>query len=155
MVKHTRDTITTLSAEERRALLAQLLEQKHKKPKLAPLSFAQQRLWFLHQFDPHSSLYNVPVALRINGQLNDVVLHQALQEIVQRHDVLRTRLRNEGGQPLQEIAPTGEALLPIIDLRFLEPHQRDIAVKEYILIWGRISGWSGDWPRSVSASVAC
>ena len=57
-----------------------------------PLSFAQQRLWFLHHLEPESALYNVPVALRIRGKFDTRVLQQAVNEIVRRHEVLRTNI---------------------------------------------------------------
>ena len=59
----------------------------------APLSFAQQRLWFIEQMFPGQSVYNVPAVLRLTGKLNVEALRQSLQEIVRRHGALRTTLR--------------------------------------------------------------
>ena len=69
----------------------------------APLSFAQQRLWFLDQLEPENSFYNVPRAIRMKGDLNVEALHLALTELVQRHEVLRTSIALIDGQPRQSL----------------------------------------------------
>jgi amino acid adenylation domain-containing protein len=87
-----------------------------------PLSFAQQRLWFLHQLAPESPLYNVPAPLRLAGDLDEAVLAAVLGEIVRRHEVLRTTFAavagqpGQPGQPLQVVAPWRPFALPRIDL---------------------------------------
>jgi acyl carrier protein len=70
-----------------------------------PLSFAQQRLWFLAELDPKSTFYIVPTAVRLQGQMNFDALQQALNEIVRRHEVLRTSFRTVDGEPVQVISP--------------------------------------------------
>ena len=70
-----------------------------------PLSFAQQRLWFLAQMEPDSPFYNIPAALRLRGPLDVDVLEQTLSEIVRRHQVLRTLFVSVNGQPMQRIQP--------------------------------------------------
>ncbi|MGK7878448.1 MAG: amino acid adenylation domain-containing protein, partial [Xenococcaceae cyanobacterium] len=82
-----------------------------------PLSFAQQRLWFLGQLEPGSSAYNMPAVYRLTGQLNITVLEQSLNEIIRRHEVLRTTFPAVDGQPSQAIAPSVTLTLPTIDLR--------------------------------------
>ena len=67
-----------------------------------PLSFAQQRLWFIDQLDPGNSVYNFPVAVRLKGSLNLAALEQSLNEIVRRHEALRTTFSMVDGQPAQE-----------------------------------------------------
>lgn len=69
----------------------------------APLSFGQQRLWFLQQLDPGTHLYNIPVALRMEGQLNVQALQKSMDEVIRRHESLRTVFRLENGQPVQVI----------------------------------------------------
>ncbi|MCP4666251.1 MAG: non-ribosomal peptide synthetase, partial [Deltaproteobacteria bacterium] len=90
-----------------------------------PLSFAQQRLWFVDQFQPGSPMYNLPSPVRVSGRLDAAVLARSLNEIVRRHEALRTSFRNAGGQPVQKIAPALELKLPRIDLRRLAPSTRE------------------------------
>ncbi len=92
-----------------------------------PLSYAQQRLWFLDQLVPHNNAYNIPVGFRIRGPLNLVALQQSLNETVQRHESLRTNFVNVDGQPVQVIAPNSTQDLPIIDLQgFSEPERESL-----------------------------
>ncbi len=84
-----------------------------------PLSFAQQRLWFLDQFDPENPFYNIAAALRLSGQLDPDVLQRTLSEIVRRHEVLRTSFTMFEGHPVQVIMPPEPIPLPVIDLRHL------------------------------------
>ncbi|MEA2602728.1 MAG: hypothetical protein QOF89_3720 [Acidobacteriota bacterium] len=84
-----------------------------------PLSFAQQRLWFLQQLDPASLVYNVPAAIWFRVPLRPDVLERTLHEIVRRHEVLRTRFELRDGQPCQVIDPETRAPLPLVDLSAL------------------------------------
>jgi amino acid adenylation domain-containing protein len=90
-----------------------------------PLSFAQQRFWFLHQFEPDSSSNNMPVVLRFVGALDVAVLEQSCQNLLQRHEVLRTHFPSVDGQPTQVIVPNIDLTLPVIDLQQLPLSQRD------------------------------
>lgn len=85
-----------------------------------PLSFAQQRLWSIDQFEPASALYNLPFRLRLTGPLFIGILWRSLNEIVRRHEVLRTCFPAEDGQPTQQINPHIPIPLSIIDLSGLE-----------------------------------
>ena len=69
----------------------------------SPVSFSQSLLWFLDQFEPGSPLYNIPSALRLTGQLDDRALNRSLQEIVRRHEILRTTFALENGSPVQRV----------------------------------------------------
>ena len=90
-----------------------------------PLSFAQQRLWFLDRLQPGSSLYNLPVAYRLRGRLDPAVLAASLGEIVRRHEALRTRIVEGLHGPRQEIDAAGPFVLPRVDLGNLpEPARR-------------------------------
>jgi len=86
-----------------------------------PLSFAQQRLWFLHQIDPLSAAYNMPLALRLSGQLELDALQWSLDEIVRRHEILRTTFDVVNENPVQLIAAAGELTLAVTDLSLLPP----------------------------------
>ncbi len=78
-----------------------------------PLSFAQQRLWFIQQLDPQSIAYNAPLAVRLQGELYVSALRQSLGEIMRRHEVLRTRFISRQGRPVQVIDEPCEIELPV------------------------------------------
>lgn len=84
--------------------------------RLLPLSFAQERLWFLDQLDPGNANYNVPGAVRLTGRLNVAALNQSLSEIIRRHESLRTTFAAPEGKPFQVIDPATPLVLPVIDL---------------------------------------
>ena len=84
-----------------------------------PLSFAQQRLWFLAQFEGANSAYNITGAARLTGQLKPSALAQAINEIVRRHESLRTRFTEVDSQPSQIVAAAHEMALPVEDLSTL------------------------------------
>ncbi|HSF43685.1 MAG TPA: amino acid adenylation domain-containing protein [Thermoanaerobaculia bacterium] len=81
-----------------------------------PLSFAQQRFWFLHQLAPDSPAYNSPKAVRLDGRLGVAALERTLGEVVRRHEVLRTTFPMVDGRAVQRIAPAGRFRLPVVDL---------------------------------------
>ncbi|HEU5378335.1 MAG TPA: amino acid adenylation domain-containing protein [Ktedonobacteraceae bacterium] len=85
----------------------------------SPLSFAQERLWFLDQLMPGSVFYSVPVTIDIAGQLDIEAFEASLQKIVERHETLRTTFSVMNGQPMQVIVPSLSIQLPFIDLRGL------------------------------------
>jgi amino acid adenylation domain-containing protein len=89
------------------------------------LSFAQQRLWLLHQFEPESSSNNMPVVVKLTGSLNLEVLEKSISEVIRRHEVLRTTFPNVDGQPRLVIAPAENFTLDAIDLRELPKEKRD------------------------------
>ncbi|HEY3579053.1 MAG TPA: amino acid adenylation domain-containing protein, partial [Pyrinomonadaceae bacterium] len=94
------------------------------------LSYAQQRLWFLDQFEPGSAVYNVPAAIRLIGELDQAALERSLSEIARRHEVLRTTYPSVGGQPVQHIAPPSAVDLPLIELQGLKEEDKGSAVRE-------------------------
>ncbi|NVD98021.1 non-ribosomal peptide synthetase [Massilia sp. BJB1822] len=89
-----------------------------------PLSFAQQRLWFLNEFESGSASYNLPSVMRISGMLDAAALERALNEIVRRHEALRTSFRLQDGAPVQVIAPQLHLPLPLTDLSMLPASER-------------------------------
>ena len=94
-----------------------------------PLSFAQQRLWFIDQLEPGGSVYNFPAAVRLKGPLDLVALKQSLDTIVNRHEALRTTFSTIDGQPVQIIAPVLILTLPVVDLRHLSEAAREAEVR--------------------------
>jgi amino acid adenylation domain-containing protein/FkbH-like protein len=81
-----------------------------------PLSFAQQRLWFLDQLEPGNPLYNIPQMVRVRGKLDVHALHRSLNKIVERHESLRTTFGLQNGEPVQMIAPRLNLPLPTVEL---------------------------------------
>ena len=95
----------------------------------AALSFAQQRLWFVDQMEGAGAAYHVPGAVRLHGHLNVEALRRALEEIVRRHEALRTVFRVRDGEPVQVVLPAGPLDLPLHDLSGLPAHQREDALR--------------------------
>src|SRR5438094_7305358 len=93
-----------------------------------PLSYSQQRLWFLDQLEPGNSAYNVYRAVRLTGALNRVALHRSFEEIVRRHSILRTTFPSIDGQPWQAIAQPGLFSLPEIDLTSSPADERELEI---------------------------
>ncbi|MBE2202015.1 MAG: amino acid adenylation domain-containing protein, partial [Anaerolinea sp.] len=97
-----------------------------------PLSFAQQRLWFLDQLEGGSPFYNIHNAVRVRGPLDIPALERALNEIVKRHEVLRCRFTSAEGRPFLQITPTLSLSLPIIDLPKTPDTDRDVQIQALI-----------------------
>ena len=134
---------TTVAGLAQRIEEAQLREEGLQAPPLLatarsdrlPLSFAQQRLWFLDQLEKGSPFYNISRALRLRGLLDVRALAKAINEIIRRHESLRTRFGEEGGAPFQQIAEDLALPLPIADLSKLpqikrKAHAEELAVRE-------------------------
>jgi myxalamid-type polyketide synthase MxaB len=90
-----------------------------------PLSYAQQRLWFLDQLAPENPVYNIPFAVRLEGGLDVLVLRRVFAEIVRRHESLRTTFSAVDGQPVQKIASWSRPAVPMVDLRELAEPERE------------------------------
>jgi non-ribosomal peptide synthetase component F/acyl carrier protein len=90
-----------------------------------PLSFAQQRLWFIDQLEPGSSFYNIPAAVRMTGNLDIEALEETLTEVVRRHEVLRTSFPTADGKPRQVIAPAAPLTLEVEELGHLPQQERE------------------------------
>ncbi|MCQ4122724.1 non-ribosomal peptide synthetase, partial [Rhodococcus tibetensis] len=120
---------SVLDAEDAESPLPPLQPRDRTRP--VPVSFAQQRMWFVNQFDTSSAAYNIPMVVRINGQLDVAALSAALTDVVTRHESLRTvyPLTDEG--PVQVVHPVDEAQLelapiPILDDTHLQERIDDV-----------------------------
>ena len=117
-----------LTPEQKRALLSRLLRDPGEVAKTYPLSYAQQRLWFLNQIAPGSPYYHQYLTLRLHRPLRVDLLQRALDEIARRHDSLRTTFRAIDGQPVQVVAPSLVVPLAEVDLRHLQGAAREAEV---------------------------
>jgi len=115
--------IASLSPEKR-ALLEARLKKKGSMYNSFPVSFSQQRLWFLDQLEPGNSIYNIPSAVRLSGELDVAALKRSVQELVRRHEILRTTFMSVNGEPMQMVAPSQPLAMPIIDLSQMEEQRR-------------------------------
>src|SRR5215210_135606 len=137
------DRLSALTPEQR-ALFEKLREQKkqQQKPEAArapqpppiarrgqgeywPLSFDQERLWFLYTLNPRDTAYNIDTASRIRGRLDFAALQQAFQEIPKRHEIWRTAFPAVDGRPVQAVLPEMRLPSAIVDLRALPPELRE------------------------------
>lgn len=119
--------IASLSPEKR-ALLELRLKKKGSKYNSFPVSFSQQRLWFLDQLEPGNAIYNIPSAVKLSGELNVSALKQSVNEIVRRHEILRTTFMSVNGDPMQMVAPSLNMELPIIDLEGVAEEEREALI---------------------------
>ena len=92
---------------------------------LFPLSFGQERMWLLDQLEPGDPAYNRPVFLRLIGRLRAAALEESLNEIIRRHDSLRTVVQAVDGRPFQTVTPTLTLSLPVVDLSNLPEPERE------------------------------
>lgn len=139
------DALTRIAnlSPEKRALLESRLKGRHasaqsgaipRRPThdTTPLSSAQERLWFLDQYEPANPIYNRPLALRLAGSLDIVALEQSLSEIVRRHDILRTTFPSSAGQPRQVVTLPSFVALAVVPLPPHDEGQREIALRRYV-----------------------
>jgi amino acid adenylation domain-containing protein len=103
----------------------------------APLSLAQERLWFLDQLNPGNPAYNVPAIVRLTGRLEVGVLARAFREIAQRHEILRTSFVASPGGSIQKVAPEVRLGLPVIDLRAVPEAERRLLVPDITSLYTR------------------
>ncbi|HEY1351021.1 MAG TPA: amino acid adenylation domain-containing protein, partial [Ktedonobacteraceae bacterium] len=107
------------------------------RPRVFPLSFAQQRLWFLAQLEPGNTAYNIPVAYSLKGYLRLKVLQQSFYAMISRHESLRTTFAIQREQPVQLIKPAFVLRLPVIDLEHIPQQERPAEVRQLALAEAR------------------
>jgi amino acid adenylation domain-containing protein len=130
-VSETSERLADLSVQEKRALLAQRLQEKAARPFAAPLSLAQERLWIVDQLAPGNPQYILPSALRLVGSLNPSVLRRSFNELVKRQEALRTRITLVDRQAMQIVMPHLRLELPEEDLRGI--HEAEHVAREIIV----------------------
>jgi amino acid adenylation domain-containing protein len=106
--------------------------EKVQKAEAYPLSFAQQRLWFLNKLEPGNRAYNISLAVKLSGELDVGVLEQSLNEIIRRHEALRTTFTTVNGQPVQIIAPCLKLSLSVIDYQKNIESQGDAGIQQFL-----------------------
>jgi amino acid adenylation domain-containing protein len=131
-------------SDAKRALLDQWLAGRHRMPDTnqpmrrspgvsdIPLSFAQERMWFLHQLDPESPLYNVPMPIWLRTAIDEHALEESINGIVRRHEVLRTRFALRDDQPVQIIEPAQHIPLLVCDLRQLPAEEQSAELERVV-----------------------
>ena len=111
-----------------------------------PLSFSQERLWFLDQLEPDNTVYNICRAQRLAGQLNLSALTQSLNEVVRRHEILRTTFTVVNDHPVQLVTPTLTLTIPVLDLKNLSSSSREAETSRIIIEEARYSFSLADGP---------
>jgi len=96
-----------------------------------PASFAQQRLWFLEQLDPGKSVYHMLYVVRFDTRVDVAALEQSLNEVVRRHESLRTSFATVDGQPMQVVAKEIRIEIPVVDLSELSPDERELEAQRW------------------------
>src|SRR5262245_9505546 len=121
----------SLSTAEKRAMLATLLRNKAAATRTFPLSFAQKRLWFLHQLAPESIAYNAPLAARFTGPLDVSALEHSFALLVRRHESLRTTFHvRRDNEPIQVVDAHLPLALPVVNLEYVPQEQRVEAARQ-------------------------
>ncbi len=117
--------LSTLLSDAKRSSGSALKIEPRKRGGPSPLSFAQEQLWFLDQLAPGSPVYNIVDVIRINGRYDAEAMARAMQELVRRHEVLRTAFSSSDGRPMQDVRPSVDLTLPERDLSGLSEQERE------------------------------
>jgi alpha-ketoglutarate-dependent taurine dioxygenase len=128
-----RELFEILMKEEGMDLSSSMILPRRQETNCFPLSFAQQRMWFLDQLEPGSFAYNMHVPVRLNGRLDVTALRQSLNEVVRRHEILRTVFALVDDRPAQFITAAQPLSLPVLDLHHLAADERESRMRELSL----------------------
>ncbi len=104
---------------------SQLLPRERDGSDRWPLTLDQERLWFIHKLDPTSAVYNINISSRIDGAFDLAVFRRGVEELLRRHETLRTYFVEESGTPMQVVAPSLAVEVPVVDLRGLPADRRE------------------------------
>ncbi|NET61735.1 MAG: non-ribosomal peptide synthetase, partial [Symploca sp. SIO2E6] len=137
--------LANLSPQQRELILEKLEQQQLlpvtnesqaipviSREQVIPLSFAQQRIWFLEQTRLTGNAYHIPLTIHLMGQLDEVALEQSLNQIIARHETLRTTFSSVNDRPVQVIKPPFELGLPKKDLSGLTPSQQKVELQQLL-----------------------
>jgi len=124
--------VNGLTPEQKRALLKKLLDEKRERSGLFPLSFAQQRLWFIDKLQPGTALYNIPTVLRLAGKVDFEALRKGLEAVVARHEALRTTFVSREDTPFQKINPPAPVEFHFIDLQQMDEETRKESLDKFV-----------------------
>ncbi|MGV3772896.1 MAG: non-ribosomal peptide synthetase [Verrucomicrobiales bacterium] len=126
------ENIVNLSPEKKRELLEQLMTEELSQSTNIPLSFAQQRLWFLDKLVPNSAAYVIPTVVRLRGKLNIPAFQKALDQVIARHEALRTTFITRDGDPIQSIQDPLPLDFPLVDLTQVPTNLRQAELHKLI-----------------------
>lgn len=132
-MKNSDQQLEQLSIEQKRILIAQMLQKKRNKTKSFPLSMGQERIWLHTQLNPDNPLYNAAVAYNLKGSLNVTALEHSLQEIIKRHQTLRTIFSIVEEKPVQVISSDLSYTLSVIDLQNIPESLRQDKAKNLLI----------------------
>jgi hypothetical protein len=118
--------------KSKREQLAELLRARLNQARYCDPSYAQQRMWYVDQLAPGNPAYNVPWALRLKGSLDLPALHRSLNDVIKRHEILRTTFPLHEGLLRQKISPFVETQIPIVDLRNWDEKEREGEVRRIV-----------------------
>ena len=129
--------VSDLPDKEGRALLSTLIDDENGSVETFPVSFAQQRLWFLAQLEPDNPSYNLSQILRLKGELNVSALEQTINTIIARHESLRTNFKQIEGQPVQIVSSVQRIKLGFADLNGLPESEREDEARQLAITEAR------------------
>ena len=127
-----RALLNLLLREEGLERVSSLEKGRRKDTNSVPLSFTQQQMWYLDQLEPGNPSYNIPIVARLNGPLNVMALEKSFNEIVRRHESLRTTFAAVEGVPVQRIASALTVTLPVVDLVTIPESEREARVVDLV-----------------------
>ena len=125
MADHKAELLAILREAQQSEILSFPSIESIPRDQFLPLSSGQKRLWFLNQLDPSSSAYNIPFAGRIKRNVNIEVLEDCVDEVLTRHEILRSTFQSIDGQPVTLVHPAGSNHLKTIDLHYLPENKRE------------------------------